>query len=312
MVSSLRWVDRLAVGYLLGTAVLLLPGLSTAWVFSLCVGLHLAGVVSIVALSRADLGSPLLRGIREMYPLLLLLVLYGEVDLFVQLYHEPPGFDRLVYQWDQWLFGASPHLYLSQWLDGRMWTEVFHLLYLSYYLLLICAFSAVWWSRPTAMPRFAFIVTGMFISFVAIFVVFPVAGPLIQPDISLTTEGVFPSLVAWIYAPLTMNGIQAGAFPSSHVGMSVGIAFLLAPRRWWGRLALAGLVLGIAVSTVYGRFHYAIDAVAGIAAGGILYVVWARLYTYLQDEPALSSATRPSEPAIEPAAPSAAVSRKRG
>lgn len=308
--TSLKWVDRLAVAYLLGAGVLLLPGAATDWLYSLFAGLHLLAVAGIVALARASLRSRLLRGIRDMYPLLLLLALYGEVDLLVRLYHEPPGFDALVNQWDQWLFGASLHLYLDQWLSGSKWTELFHFLYLSYYLLLIGAFLYVWRVRPSTMPRFTFVVTGMFISFVVVFIAFPVAGPLIQPDISLTTEGICPTLVAWIYAPLTINGISAGAFPSSHVGMSVGIALFLAPRSWWGRIALGALVLGIAASTVYGRFHYAIDAVAGLVAGGVLYLIWMRLYTFLAGPSSRSSVAEPSDQTVEPVSPSAVLSRE--
>lgn len=311
MTSSLKWVDRLAVGYLLGAGVLLLPGSAMEWIYSFCIGLHLVAVVGIVALARVPQRSPLLRGVRDMYPLLFLLALYGEVDLLVQLYHEPPGFDALVYQWDLWAFGSSLHLYLDQWLSGPGWAELFHLLYLSYYVLLIGSFLYVWWFRTWAMPRFSFVVTGMFISFVVFFVAFPVAGPLIQPDISLTTEGLFPTLVAWVYAPLTLNGIHAGAFPSSHVGMSVGIVLLLAPRSWWGRLALWVLVLGIAASTVYGRFHYAIDAVAGLAAGGALYLAWMQLYSFLKTVPSVSSVPESSKKTTEPAPSSAVMSRQR-
>lgn len=309
--TSLNWVDRLAVAYLLGAGALLLPGYGGEWVYSLCVGLHLVAVAGIVALARTSLRSPLLRACRDLYPLLLLLGLYGEVDLLVQLYHEPPGFDVLVGKWDQWMFGFSPHLYFDQWLNGPGWTELFHFLYLSYYLLLIGAFLYVWRFRASMLHRFSFVVTGMFISFVLFFVLFPVAGPLIQPDISLTTDGLFPRVVAWVYAPLTMNGIHAGAFPSSHVGMSVGIVLLLAPRSWWGRIALGALVLGIALSTVYGRFHYAIDAVAGLVAGGVLYLGWERLYTFLEGSARVSAVQEAADASVEPATSSAPVPRDR-
>ena len=125
-----------------------------------------------------------------------------------------------------------------------------------------------------------------------------VAGPLSRPDVSLTTTRVFPSIVAQIYAPLTMNGIHTGAFPSSHVGMSIGLVLGLAPRRGWVRIALGGLVLGIAASTVYGQFHYAIDTVAGLGAGGLLYVGWARLYTVLESRPAPVTKAEANEPAL--------------
>lgn len=294
----LRRVDELAVVYLGGTSVLFVPGCAVRWVYPLCIGLHVAAAASLIALARARSLPPVLRAVRDLYPMLLLMVLYGEVDLIVQLLHEPPGFDALVRQWDLWLFGFHPHQHFHQWLSGPGWQEFFHLLYLSYYLLVVGAFLAVWKNQPATLPRFAFVITGMFVSFIVIFVAVPVAGPLSRPGVSLTTTGVFPGIVAQIYAPLTMNGIHTGAFPSSHVGMSVGLVLGLAPRRGWVRIALGGLVLGIAASTVYGQFHYAIDTVAGLGAGGLLYVGWARLYTVLESRPAPVTEAEANEPAL--------------
>lgn len=278
-------MDVLAVAYLVGASVLLVPGGTSGWIYPFCIGLHGLAAAGIVALARADSLSPFLRAVRDLYPMVLLLVLYGEVDLLVQMVHDPPGFEGIVRQWDRALFGIHPHQHFPQWLSGPGWRELFHLLYLSYYLLVFGAFFALWKRRPAALPRFSFVVVGMFVSFIAIFVAVPVAGPLASPDVSLMTTGFFPSIVAWIYAPLTVDGIHTGAFPSSHVGMSVGIALLLAPRRWWARIALGTLVLGIAVSTVYGRFHYAIDAVIGLAAGFVLYLLWTWMYGVLQPTP---------------------------
>lgn len=310
MGDSLRGVDGLAVTYLTGSALLLLLGGMSEWEYLICLGLHVVAAVGIVLMSRARSLPPVLRVVRQTYPLLLLLLLYVEVDLLVRVVHDSSGFDPLVQEWDQWLFGGHPHEYLAQWLSGRGWAELFHFLYLSYYVFLIGAFLGVRWLRPRAFPRFAFVVTGMFVSFVGIFVAFPVTGPLTESGVSFMTAGLFPGLVAQVYAPLAVDGIHAGAFPSSHVGMSVGIAFLLAPRRWWMRLALSGLVLGIAVATVYGRFHYAIDAVAGLLAGGGLYLLWAQIYKFLQSKstPALEVEERTEN--IEPASASAALSQR--
>lgn len=301
--SSLRGVDALAVGYLAGASVPLAAGCATSWVYPLCIALHVLGGTGIVALARARSLPPSLRVVRALYPLGLLLVLYGEVDLLVQLLHEPPGFDALVRRWDRGLFGVHLHHHLFRWLSGTAWREFFHLLYLTYYGLLVGAFVGVWWCRPRTLPRFAFVVTGMFVSFIALFVAVPVAGPLATPGVSLMTDGVFPSVVAWVYTPLTVNGIHTGAFPSSHVGMSVGVVLGLAPRRWWARLGLWGLVLGIAVSTVYGRFHYAIDAVAGVLAGGLLFVVWSRLYTAFTSRRAVAVERTDAPRRLHPAPP---------
>jgi membrane-associated phospholipid phosphatase len=61
-------------------------------------------------------------------------------------------------------------------------------------------------------------------------------------------------------------GIHTSVFPSAHVAGAFGAAFnmmaTLPEHRWVGRVLLVIAVL-IATATVYGRYHYAADAVAG-------------------------------------------------
>lgn len=282
MNRSLVYVDGLAVGYLLLSGALLVPGVGEESVYAWALVVHVGAAVGILGMRAAEPRSSLGRMLRETYPLLLLLLFYLEVDLLVGGLSDSASYDSLVRSWDALLFGGHPHTVLAQWLSGRLWRELFHLLYLAYYLLLIGSFLGTWQAAPARFPRFAFVVTGMFVSFMLTFVAFPVAGPLAQPNVSLMTSGWFPQLVAWIYVPMRIDGITTGAFPSSHVGMSVGIACLLAPRRWTVRLLLWGLVGGIAVSTVYGRFHYAIDAGAGLVVGAGLYWGWRAVFDVLQ------------------------------
>jgi membrane-associated phospholipid phosphatase len=69
-------------------------------------------------------------------------------------------------------------------------------------------------------------------------------------------------------AMLGSQGIHTSVFPSAHVAGSFSVAFamvrLLPEKKWVGRLLVA-LATCIAVATVYGRYHYAVDAVAGFA-----------------------------------------------
>jgi len=65
-------------------------------------------------------------------------------------------------------------------------------------------------------------------------------------------------------------GIHASVFPSAHVSSAISagwglLATLPARRRWMGWAMVAyGLCVGLA--TIYGRYHFAVDAAAGIAA----------------------------------------------
>ena len=63
-------------------------------------------------------------------------------------------------------------------------------------------------------------------------------------------------------------GIHTSVFPSAHVAGAFASAFgmrlALPSRPWAGRLLFSVAVL-IAIATVYGRYHYAADAAAGLA-----------------------------------------------
>ncbi len=69
-------------------------------------------------------------------------------------------------------------------------------------------------------------------------------------------------------------GIHSSVFPSAHVSGAISGALMLrrvmAERVWVGNVLFAVAVL-IAVATVYGRYHYAVDAVAGAAMGVMAY-----------------------------------------
>jgi membrane-associated phospholipid phosphatase len=67
--------------------------------------------------------------------------------------------------------------------------------------------------------------------------------------------------------------IHANTFPSAHVAASTAAALFLASVAPWPVAAGFGVVaLGIALGTFAGRYHYAADAVAGVA---VALAVWA-------------------------------------
>ncbi len=63
-------------------------------------------------------------------------------------------------------------------------------------------------------------------------------------------------------------GIRTSVFPSGHAAASFAAALavtrVLPDRKWWGR-GLMLLAVLIALATVYGRYHFAIDTIAGLA-----------------------------------------------
>jgi len=105
------------------------------------------------------------------------------------------------------------------------------------------------------------------------FAVFPVAGPRYEfaRIVGPQTDGFLFGLVHGI---LEAGSAKGTAFPSSHVAATV-TAWLAAGRLnrrvFW---ALSPFAVALTLGTVYGRFHYGIDALAGLLFAAVA-VLWA-------------------------------------
>ena len=149
------------------------------------------------------------------------------------------------------------------------------------------------------------------------YIIFPIAGPPLfykpidgfnltpalqhlagNPVPEVIRGGVFYRLVTWIYEVFEAPG---AAFPSSHVAVSwctTYFSFLYLPRiRYW-HLAMTGL---LSLATVYCRYHYAVDVLAGAVTFAVLVPLANRLYfSTVQETRRVEQrdrATRPLEPA---------------
>ena len=137
-----------------------------------------------------------------------------------------------------------------------------------------------------------------FFIFYVVFIVVPVTGPTFYYQavgIDNIAQGIFPNLGSYfnlhqecmpspgytdgIFYHLVENAKAAGerptaAFPSSHVGISTILMFL----AWHTRerrlfFVLLPFFVLLCISTVYIQAHYAIDALAGLLSGTIIYYV---------------------------------------
>jgi membrane-associated phospholipid phosphatase len=87
--------------------------------------------------------------------------------------------------------------------------------------------------------------------------------------------GLFYKIMAWIYHRFETPG---AAFPSSHIAIAittVWFSFLYLRRIRWVHLVV---VILLCVSTVYCRYHYVVDVVAGALTAALLIPLGNRLY----------------------------------
>jgi membrane-associated phospholipid phosphatase len=146
-------------------------------------------------------------------------------------------------------------------LGGPM-EELASLFYVSYYVALPLGFFAAWRRDPETASRYSTAILVAFVGCALLWLAVPAGG--IHPNgcPTGTAWGPFTSVARFVYAT---NPHYAAAFPSSHVALSVAAAYAL-HRAGYGRWALVW-AFGIALATVVGQYHYAVDAVAGWAVG---------------------------------------------
>ena len=107
--------------------------------------------VLLYLVTRPGLG-PVGRTIREIYPLLLLAGLYGELDVLNGLGGHGRCTTPLVQRWELALFGAQLSAEWWRAMPSRFWSTVLHAAYLSYYLIVVSPAFYFVWRRDLACP----------------------------------------------------------------------------------------------------------------------------------------------------------------
>ena len=197
----------------------------------------------------------------------------------------------VAFRWTDRVMTLNPddQRFVADLLHGPFWRELFHLLYLVSYPLLAGGLILAWWrdkvwTGPTATPdypRYAFILLGGFLSYRIIFILFPVEGPLDDRFLRFHEQGLIGPLIDYLNRAGHSRG---GALPSFEVGGLVISYLLWRPAKPAVRYGLLALIMGITISTTYGAFHYALDAVAGLVTGVLFYLLWDRIYRRLKPE----------------------------
>jgi len=129
--------------------------------------------------------------------------------------------------------------------------------------------------RAGARQAACLIMVAFYLSY-AVFLLFPVAGPRYLFPQAENPATAIP-IAAFTQKLLNRGGAWGTAFPSSHVAASL-VASLTAWRfsRFLGAV-LVPLSLLLAAGTVYGQFHYLLDALAGAALAALVLTLAPRI-----------------------------------
>ena len=274
-VSPLRLSEWLLIAYFTYVALLSLVLPVDWWVAGSCWSLSLIVLAGLSLLARAERVSPWSgwSTLRDWLPVALVGVAYKEMGWFAPAEHT----HELEATWIRW-----DRVLLHDWglkaaieSAGEGLPFVLELSYSCVYLVGPIGVATLYLASSRGeVDRFVVILLlGTFLSY-ALYPFFPSEPPrtVFPGEDAPAVDTVFRRFNWWL---LSGGGIHTSVFPSGHVSHAFAGAFgmlqVLPRHRWIGR-ALVGLAISIALATVYGRYHYAADAVAGL--GVALAALW--------------------------------------
>ncbi len=290
LLGAYTFVDYATQGYAALVGVLILffhNGTVRAWPWVMAAhGAILVLVHSLVQWHRRVQPGKTLDFVRHFYPVPLYLWFFSETGwlnrMFVTDYLDP-----MVIRWDQAIFGAQPGVAFMQKLPYLAVSEIFYAAYFSYYIMIVGVGVALFIRDRAAFFHYISDVSFVFYVCYTIYIFLPVIGPrvffheingyvLSAPLQGLASTDVYPEVVkrglffkvmAFLYRMFEAPG---AAFPSSHVAVAFCTTFFsfryLKPIRWVHFVTTILLCL----STVYCRYHYGVDVLAGLVTAAVL------------------------------------------
>jgi membrane-associated phospholipid phosphatase len=236
--------------------------------------IHAAIAIGIVCLVRAaaDSRSEVVRFARHWYPLPLYIFLFEELQGLVHIIY-PGWFDRWFIEFDYNFAGVHPSVWLARFSNPAL-NDFMQFAYMTYFLYLV-VLPAILYSQRERLAYWTVMVSTAIAhySVYVIAVLLPVESPyhaLASLQSKPLTGGYFTATIDLIER---FGRVHGAAFPSAHVaGSMVAILASWRYRRWLFWICLPFFV-SMCVATVYGRYHYVADVLAGLAVGACGFVI---------------------------------------
>ena len=284
--GAFEWV---ALGYLALSGALMAVSRENLPNAALHLSVHAFATAAIFTLANAaqiirgdsdSLAARIARWIRDWYPQAVFLFCFEELRVLVHLF-QPAWQDALLIRFDRWLTGVDPAAWLLRFANPAL-NDAMQAAYLTYFFYLTILGASLYAEmrkadacgdvgKASAAYRAYWAVMTSSIAAYAIGYVVAIFFPIESPYYA---QG-------WVNSPALSGGpatalinliehfgrVHGGAFPSAHV--SGAFVALLGALRYRQRMfwIFLPLFLAMCVATVYGRYHYIADVLAGILVG---------------------------------------------
>lgn len=230
--------------------------------------------IGLILLAYRKFGGKFWHLLRHWYPLILVMCAYRELFYLVHNVN-PVDLDKLFAQWDRWLCnGVNPTVFIEKHVAFPLLTEYLQIVYTLFYFLPGSLGVILYAQKKYGAYRLcmAGILAGFFSSFLGFFVL-----PAIGPRAEFHNWQILPGVFATEWLNKTVNALELtmrDCFPSGHVEVTVIVIWY--SFKYTRKAFPAIFVIGTSLifATVYLRYHYIVDVIAGIvfAIAVILFV----------------------------------------
>lgn len=260
-------------------------------------GAHVAGIVlvhALVCIAGGGTRSRVLDFLRHFYPVLFYTWFFTETGRLNRMFFTE-YMDPMAIRWEQAVLGFQPSVVFMDKFPWLPISELFYASYFSYYVMISGVGIALFIRNRREFFHYVTVVSFIFYVCYTIYIFLPIIGPRVffreiagyslpvdlqqMATVDIYPEaikaGAFFKLMGWIYHVFEAPG---AALPSSHVAIAIttvyfSFRYLRAIR--WVHLVVAVL---LCVSTIYCRYHYAVDVLAGLGTVAVLLPIANWLY----------------------------------
>lgn len=235
------------------------------------------GCVLLLAYTAETYRYKILRLLHYLYLIPLVLLTFKEIYYMIRPLR-PYDYDQLLIDIDRWMFGGDPTVFLSNY-SHPIITEILQIAYGLFYFLPIILAIALMKKRKFTEADFAVltVIYGYFLSYLGYFTL-PAIGPRFTLHDFHSKDLELPGLYLTNYLreitntvesvpPGTLNPaeiVQRDVFPSGHTMITLVVIYLSVILKSRSRFFIIPIGVLLIFATVYLRYHYVIDLIAGL------------------------------------------------
>ena len=263
-------VDKVILAYFAFALVILLGWWSKVEGAGWLLAAHIAG--SALIIYQVKHPNPTSWLFRNWYPLPYVASCYKEMALFIPAVRHSDA-DRWLADLDLRIWGANPTVWIER-LHAPLTTEFFQLVYTLFVPAVLLVAYLLWKrNQTTEFQYYAFLIALGFLTSYLGYLIVPARGPRFL----LRAFQHFPLQGLWLFQGMqhTLDRLESAhydCFPSGHTELTI--------LAWWGSRMVSKAYFWvyfaytpcIIFATVYLRYHYTVDLLAGAVTAAILIV----------------------------------------